>query len=107
MGVCNTSRVINIYMNNKSTESNSRWNWYGIEEEYIKEYTMSKAMIEFDDMYHTFIDGNRKCEVGKLDGVWGIRMWENQVWQEDRLIPGHSELYAENAAENYVLRVNS
>ena len=34
-------------------------------------------------------------------------MWENKVWQKDELIPGHNELYAENAAENYVFGIKN
>ena len=96
-------------MNNKeSSTPDGRWNWYGIEEEYIKEYKMNNGgMIEFDEMYHEFRHENRKAEVGKLDGGGGIRMWENQVWQKDELIPGHNELYAENAAENYVFGIKN
>jgi hypothetical protein len=32
-------------------------------------------------------------------------MFEDQIWKEDRLIKGHSEIYAENCAENWVLGV--
>ena len=50
-------------MNNKeSSTPDGRWNWYGIEEEYIKEYKMNNGvMIEFDEMYHEFRHENRKA----------------------------------------------
>ena len=32
-------------------------------------------------------------------------MWKDNVYQKDELYEGHSETYAENAAENYVLGV--
>ena len=38
-------------------------------------------------------------------GVYNQTYFDNQIWQEDRLIKGHSERYAEDCAENYVLGV--
>ena len=35
-------------------------------------------------------------------GNWGCRFWENNIWQKDEIYKGHSESYAESAAENYV-----
>lgn len=34
-----------------------------------------------------------------------VRMYEDKVWHEDRLIKDHSESYAEDCAENWVLGV--
>ena len=78
---------------------NGRWNWYGLGEEPEEE------MIQFDEMIHEYSDGNRRAEVGVKDGSFGIRMWKNNVYQRDELYEGHSETYAESAAENYVLGV--
>lgn len=36
------------------------------------------------------------------DGHFGARFYKDQVWTKDELYQGHSEEYAENAAENYV-----
>ena len=55
---------------------------------------------------HEFRQGTRWAQVLKTnEGNYLVRMYDNQVWQEDRLIKGHSERYAEDCAENYVLGV--
>ena len=89
---------------NENTLNNGRWNWYGIDEENYKEKNM---MIQYDELLHEYSNEDRKCEVWVKDGVFGIRKFLNNVWQEDKLIKDHNEMYAENAAENWVLRVNS
>ena len=80
-----------------------RWNWYGLGEE------GQEDMIQFDEMIHTYQLDNRKAEVGVLKEkrAFGIRMWENNIHQRDELFEGHSEEYAENAAENYVFGIKN
>tara|TARA_B100001113_G_scaffold56831_1_gene42499 strand:- start:175 stop:396 length:222 start_codon:yes stop_codon:yes gene_type:complete len=59
----------------------------------------------FKDLYHTYFNifNNRKSEVYTDEyGNWGCRFWENNIWQKDEIYKGHSESYAESAAENYV-----
>jgi len=46
----------------------------------------------------TFVDTN---------GNFGARFYKDNVWQTDEIYEGHSETYADNAAENYVLGVKS
>ena len=62
-------------------------------------------IIEFDEILHSYMNENKKAEVGIRNGTFGIRMWKNNVWLKDELYKGHSEIYAENAAENYVLGI--
>ncbi len=62
-------------------------------------------IIQFDKILHSFTNENKKAEVGVKNGSYGIRMWKDNVWQKDELYKGHSEIYAENAAENYVLGI--
>lgn len=64
-------------------------------------------MIQFDEMLHTFIKGNRKAEVGVKNGSFGIRMWEDAIFQKDEIYKGHSEQYAEDAADNYVFGIKN
>ena len=64
-----------------------------------------EEMIQFDEMIHTYQLDNKKAEVGVKDGSFGIRMWKNNVYQRDELYEGHSEAYAESAAENYVFGI--
>jgi len=40
---------------------------------------------------------------GRGDGHFDIQCFINQVYKGTRVITGHSEVYAENAAENFVL----
>ena len=35
------------------------------------------------------------------------KIWENKVWAADEVYKGHSESYAESAAENYVEGIKS
>ena len=39
------------------------------------------------------------------EGNFIVRMFHNQAWIEDRLIKDHSESYAEDCAENFVLGI--
>ena len=64
-------------------------------------------MIQFDEMIHTYQLDNKKAEVGVKDGSFGIRMWKNNVYQRDELYEGHSESYAEDAADNYVFGIKN
>ena len=55
---------------------------------------------------HEYRQGDRWALVYKTNGGhYLVRMFEKQVWQEDRLIKGHSECYAEDCAENFVMGV--
>ena len=92
---------IDVKEKNISEIISGRWNWYGIGE------GPEEEMIQFDDILHTFINGNRKAEVGVRAGVFGLRMWENQIWQKDELYENHSEAYAEDAADNYVFGIKN
>ena len=61
------------------------------------------GMKSFEKQYHTYQRDNRKAEVWKdSNDNWGCRFWEGKVWAADEIYKGHSETYAENAAENYV-----
>lgn len=59
--------------------------------------------------YHTFVDGNRRADVIlNSDGnVWGIDMYENSQFIKREFYEGHSEAYAESAAENFVSGVKN
>ena len=58
------------------------------------------------EILHEFRKGTRWAQVYKTnEGNYLVRMFDNQIWQEDSLIKGHSERYAEDCAENYVLGV--
>ena len=73
--------------------------------QYIQE---GMGMLSFQTRYHTYEKDNRKADVW-LDehGNWGCRFWENKVWAADEVYKGHSESYAESAAENYVEGIKS
>jgi hypothetical protein len=61
-----------------------------------------------DKLLSTYIDSNLKAMTFTTsDGDFGVRFYKDQVWQKDEIYKGHSEEYAENAAENYVLGVKN
>ena len=71
---------------------------------------MQEKTIMMAEHLHTYQDGNRTCEVYKaLGGGFATRHYTKieggNVWQKDILHTGKSEIWAENAAENWVLGV--
>tara|TARA_Y100001937_G_C7087870_1_gene316217 strand:+ start:491 stop:673 length:183 start_codon:yes stop_codon:yes gene_type:complete len=57
--------------------------------------------------YSTYVDGDRRADVIKLDGHWGCRLWEEGELVKTEFYRGHSEMYAENAAENWVVGIKN
>ena len=55
-----------------------------------------------DDKYSTFVDGNKRSDVIKLDGHWGCRFYVDNEVVKTEFYKGKSEAWAESAAENYV-----
>ena len=71
----------------------------------INGVSQEEEMIQFDQIIHEYQNDNKRAQVGIKSGSFGIRMWKDNVYQKDELCKGHSEVYAENAAENYVLGI--
>ena len=57
--------------------------------------------------YSTYVDGDRRADVIKLEGRWGCRLWEEGELVKTEFYKGHSEMYAENAAENWVVGIKN
>tara|TARA_R100000697_G_scaffold55680_1_gene68972 strand:- start:54 stop:236 length:183 start_codon:yes stop_codon:yes gene_type:complete len=57
--------------------------------------------------YSTYVDGDRRADVIKLDGHWGCRLWEEGELVKTEFYKGHSEMYAENTAENWVVGIKN
>ena len=57
--------------------------------------------------YSTYVDGDRRADVIKLEGHWGCRLWEEGELVKTEFYKGHSEMYAENAAENWVVGIKN
>ena len=55
-----------------------------------------------DSKYTTFMKGDLRSDVIKIDGHWGCRFWHGGSVVKTEFYKGHSEAYAESAAENYV-----
>ena len=53
----------------------------------------------------SYMQKNKRAEVFKKDGHYGSVFFENDERVAEELYVGHSESYAENAAENYVLGI--
>ncbi len=60
-----------------------------------------------DDKYSTYVDGELRADVIKVDNHWGCRFWRNNEAVKTEFYKGHSEAYAEDAAENYVIGVKT
>jgi hypothetical protein len=67
------------------------------------------GMKVLTEQYHTFQSDARICEVWKTpEDEWATRHYikdRGRVWIKDIVHKGHSELWAESAAENWVLEV--
>ena len=58
-----------------------------------------------ENNYSTFVDGDLRADVIKLDNHWGCRFYDCGELIKTEFYKGHNEMYAENAAENYVMGV--
>lgn len=64
------------------------------------------------ELYHTFINtasngDDRRALVYKLKNQWVIEMYINSKKHGEKIIENHSEQYAEDAAENWVMEWGS
>jgi len=71
---------------------------------------MEEKTIMMAKHLHTYQEGNRTCEVYvAMGGGYATRHYKKieggNVWQKDTLHKGKSEVWAENAAENWVMKV--
>lgn len=64
---------------------------------------------ELIEIFDTYIsnDGKLKATVwyDSSHGIWGCSFYVDEVWQQDQWFPDHSERYAEDAAENFVMGI--
>lgn len=69
---------------------------------------MGKEVISYE-YHHTYVNGDRRADVVRKmpGGVWGIEMLKNNTFYKRELYEGHSENYAEDAAENYVFGIKN
>tara|TARA_R100000231_G_scaffold138095_1_gene115700 strand:+ start:2116 stop:2343 length:228 start_codon:yes stop_codon:yes gene_type:complete len=67
---------------------------------------IDKKIITASKILSTFMQDNLKAETFvDLNGNYGARFYKDNMWLVDELYEGHSEQYAEDAAENYVIGV--
>ena len=70
-------------------------------------------IVLMKEHYHTFQHEDRTAEVWKtIKGEWATRYYDKKggkasVLVEDVIHTGKSEIWAENAAENWVFGINS
>ena len=65
-----------------------------------------ESIQTFDTKHHEFWGDTLRAEVWKNDkGDWCTRHFDHFGWAFDMVHEGKSERWAEDAAENYVLRV--
>lgn len=60
-----------------------------------------------DNKYSTYVDGDKRADVIKLDGQWGCRFYLESEVVKTEFYKGKSEAWAESAAENYVLGIKN
>ena len=56
-------------------------------------------------VFSTFVNGDLRADVIKLDSHWGCRLYCDGKLLKTEFYRGHNELYAEDAAENYVMGI--
>ncbi len=64
-------------------------------------------MINFIKELSTFQQGNKEAKVYQAEYGFGCRFFEDKLWIKDEVYTEKSEIYAENAAENYVLGIKN
>ena len=52
-----------------------------------------------------YMDGKKSAETFLENGVYGCNFYKKEKHIAKELYPGHSESWAENCAENYVLGI--
>lgn len=52
-----------------------------------------------------YMQGNKTAETFVENGIFGCNFYKKDKHIAKELYPGHSEAYAESAAENYVLGI--
>lgn len=55
--------------------------------------------------FSTYVNGDLKAETIKVGTDFGCDYYKNAEFIKTELYKGHSEMYAENAAENYVFGI--
>ena len=69
---------------------------------------IDKKIITAEKLLSTYMQDNLKAETFiDKNGNYGARFYKDNVWLVDELYKGHSEQYAENAAENFVIGVKN
>ena len=58
-----------------------------------------------DNKYSTYVQSELRADVIKMDSHWGCRFYNNNEVIKTEFYKGHSEAYAESAAENFVLGI--
>lgn len=68
----------------------------------------NKMNGSFEREIHTYMSDSLKAQVWTTsEGHFGCRFWKDNIWLKDEIYKGHSEQYAEDAADNYVLGVKT
>jgi hypothetical protein len=62
-------------------------------------------MTTGNNVYSTFCNGDLRADTIVVDGHWGCAFYKSGEFIKSELYKGHSEDYAESAAENYVFGI--
>jgi hypothetical protein len=58
-----------------------------------------------DELYHIFIQSGRSAKVYNTEAGFEVDLYEGNELIETREVNYHSEKYAEDCAENWVMRI--
>jgi len=70
----------------------------------VKRTTTFKHLddVILKQVYSTYVKGDLRADTIRVNGDWGCDFYEANRLRKTEVYKGHSEYYAEDAAENYV-----
>lgn len=57
------------------------------------------------NVYSSYVNGDLQADTIKVEEDWGCAFYKNGEFIQTEIYKGHSESYAESAAENYVFGI--
>lgn len=63
--------------------------------------------MTIEDKFSTYVDGNRRADVIRKNGNWGVKFYEDNKSIGIEWYPTKSESWAEDCAENYVAGIKN
>lgn len=61
--------------------------------------------VKLKEVYSTYVNDSLRADTIKLNSDWGCDFYKNNHLLKTEIYKGHSEYYAEDAAENYIFGI--